>query len=54
MSSWSAQLKYISSQLLQKSAPRTAGPETEMGMGGSHWGMPFDAMSFGMKHHELS
>ncbi|KAJ9096561.1 hypothetical protein QFC20_006419 [Naganishia adeliensis] len=54
MVSWSSQLRTISSQLLQKGAPRTAGPEVEMGMGGSHWGMPFDPMSFGMKHHELA
>lgn len=54
MASWSSQLKTISSQLLQKGAPRTAGPEVEMGMGGSHWGRPFDPMSFGMKHHELA
>lgn len=50
MTSWSSQLKTISTTLLQKGPTKTAGPEGELGMGGP-WAMsPLELEGSGSKN----
>ncbi|KAJ9100487.1 hypothetical protein QFC21_003526 [Naganishia friedmannii] len=55
MTAWSSKLQSISTQIVHKgAAAKFAGPESEMGMAGGQWGVPFDPANFGMKQHEMA